>query len=223
MFRREFFVIVTVAAIIFLAVAGAGWFAVAHLRAASTQLVQDTLPGLMDAGAASERMHENRHRMRLMLESTNADACRELITEVSTNSTEKLWQDYAQSIYEPNDARNYSNLIAVRKEYLGECQRFFELVTNGNKADAAVFFNGQLGDSFKRYNDAANTLFTYNVRQGVERGDKILVAARYTPLAVAALTVIVFFVGFLLGLRFILTGQLPAPDMSRQTHGATGT
>ena len=206
MFQREFIIITSVAAAIFLAVAGAGWFAVRELHETSRMLVVDTLPGLMEAGLAGERMHDNRHAMREMLALHTAAERAQMIALVRTNSTEALWQDYAASIYEPEDQQNYQTLMLARSNYLQGCEQFFGLVAAAKMDEAPAFFNGELNRRFQGYNDAAKKLFAYNVQQGIDRGKTILQATRYAPWAIGGLCVLVFVFGLALGLRSALSG-----------------
>lgn len=207
MFQRELLTIASLAAALFLAVAGAGWFAVHELHETSRKLVVDTLPGLVDAGLAEERMHDNRQLLREML-SPHTDAERvRLAAMVKTNSAEALWQDYARSIFEPEDRRNYETVTLARSNYLQGCQQFVGLVTAERTNEAAILFYGELNVRFQSYADTAKKVFDYNVRQGVARGKIILNTTRYAPWAIAGLCVLVFLFGLALGLRSALSGK----------------
>ena len=86
MFRRELFIAGTLAAAIFMAVAGAGWLTVHELHETSKMLVVDTLLGLADAGLAGEKMHDNRHRMHEMFFPHTAAERAQMIAMATTNS-----------------------------------------------------------------------------------------------------------------------------------------
>jgi len=206
MFQRELLIITSLAAAIFLVVAGAGWLAVRSLHETSRMLVVDTLPGLVDAGLAVERMHDNRHMMRQMLFPHTAAERAQMIGQVRTNTTERLWRDYATSIFEPEDRQSYQTLWLVRSNYLQGCERFFDLVTAEKMDAAAALFNGDLNRQFQSYNGASKKLFDYNVRQGIARGNAIRNTSRYAPAVIGGLCVLMFGLGLLLGLRFSLSG-----------------
>jgi len=207
MFQRELFIFLSLAAAIFLAVAGAGVFAVHDLHETSRKLVLDTLPGLVDAGLAEERMHDNRHTMREMLFPHTAAERAQMIELVTTNSPEALWRDYAGSIFEAEDRQNYDAMIQTRSNYLQSCEQFVGLVAAEKMDEAVALFNGDLSRRFQNYNDAAKIVFDYNVRQGMERGKRILTSTRYAPWAIGGLCVLLFGLGLVLGLRSGLSGK----------------
>ena len=207
MFQRELLIFLSLAATIFLAVAGAGGFAVHELHETSRKLVVDTLPGLVDAGLAAERMHDNRHTMREMLFPHTAAERAQMIELVTTNSPEALWRDYAGSIFEAEDRQNYDAMIQTRSNYLQSCEQFVGLVAAEKMDEAVALFNGDLSRRFQNYNDAAKIVFDYNVRQGMERGKRILASSRYAPWAIGGLCVLLFGLGLVLGLRSGLSGK----------------
>ena len=206
MFRREFFIIGAFATAIFLGVAGVGWVTVRGLHETSRMLAVDTLPGLTDAGLAEERLNDNRRNMRDMLSPHSAAELGQMLLQVRTNSTDALWRDYANSIFEPEDRQNYQSMMLVRSNYLLGCERYLDLVSSGKMDEASAVFNGELARSFRGYNSAAKDLFDYNVRQGQARAERIQTSLRYAPLAVAVVTVMVFLFGLILGLRAALSG-----------------
>jgi hypothetical protein len=207
MFQRELLIFLSLAAAIFVSVAVVGWFAVRQLHDTSRDLVVDTLPGLVDAGLAEERMHDNRHTMREMLFSHTAAERAQMIETVTTNSPESLWQHYAGSIYEAEDRQNYEAMLQARSNYLQGCEQFLSLVAAQKMDEATALFNGDLSRRFQNYNDAAKIVFDYNVRQGMDRGKRILASSRYAPWAIGSLCALLFGLGLVLGLRSGLSGR----------------
>ena len=207
MFQRELFIFLSLAAAIFLAVAAIGWFAVRQLHDTSRELVVDTLPGLADAGLAEERIHDNRHAMREMLLPHTASERAQMIVNVRTNNADALWVDYATSIFEAADRQNYEAMILTRSNYLQGCEQFVGLVAAQKMDEATALFNGDLSHRFQNYNDAAKIVFDYNVRQGLDRGKRILASSRYAPWAIGGLCVLLFGLGLVLGLRSGLSGR----------------
>jgi len=201
MFQRELLIISAFAAAVFLTVAGTGWVVVWKLHVTSQWLVVDTLPGLVDAGQAGERIHDNRHTMREMLFPHTASERSQMIELVQTNTCETLWHDYATSIFEPEDRQNYQAMVLVRANYLKSCNQFFKLVQTGKIDEASALFYGELGREFQQYNDATKGLFDYNVKQGIDRSQAILKTTRYAPWIIAGLCVLIFTFGLALGLR----------------------
>ena len=206
MFRRELLTVTTLAVVIFLAVAATGWFAVRELQETSRMLVVDTLPGLVDAGLAGERMHDNRHTMREILAPHSAGERMQMIDTVRTNSTESLWSDYAVSIFESEDRQNYQAMLVIRSNYIQGCEQFFSLVISGKNDEATALFSGDLSRQFQNYNGTVKKLLDYNVRQGMRRAQVIRNTSRYAPWMISGLCVLVFLLGLVLGLRSALSG-----------------
>jgi hypothetical protein len=209
MFRREFLTIGSLAAGIFLAVAGAGWWTVRELHETSRMLVVDTIPGLVDTGLAVERMNDNRRVMREMLDPHTASERAQMIQLVRTNSTGPFWRDYATSIFETADRLNYQSTMFVRSNYVQSCENYFNLVSAGKMAEASDLFYGDLSRTFQSYNNAAKKLFAYNVQQGISRGKIILNSARSAPWIIGGLCVLVFVFGIAMGLRMFFSGTRP--------------
>lgn len=206
MLQRELLIVLSLVMAVFLAVAGAGGLAVQKLNETSKKLVVDTLPGLVEAGLAAEQIHENRRLMREMLSPHTAAERLEMIGLVETNGADSHWHTYADYIFEPEDRQNYAAMLLIRSNYQQTYPPFFALVKVGKLAEATAYFNGEQRRLFQSYVASAKTLFEYNVRQGRARGQIILEATRYAPLAVGVLCVLIFIFGLALGLRLALRG-----------------
>ncbi len=201
MFRKELLIIGSLLTVLFLAVAGVGWYAVWTLHETSRMLVVDTLPGLVDAGLAHERMHDNRHAMHLMIMvPTDVERTR-LIEMVKANSTDALWQDYANSIFQEDDRNNYQAMMSVRSNYLASADKFLGLVKTSQLTAAQVLFEGDLARQFQSYRTAVKTLFDYNAQQGVNRSKVITRDIGCAPWLISGLCLLIFIIGFVFGLR----------------------
>ena len=219
MFQRELLTVGALAAAIFLAVAGAGWFTVRELHEYSSKLVEDTLPGLVDSGLAGERMHDNRHTMREMLFPHTASELDQLIGVLGTSRTEALWQDYATTIYEPEDQQNFQNMMQARSNYLAGEPRLFALVKAGRIPEATAHFHGGSWDAFARYETGVRTLFEYNVQQGRHRAKFLLEINRYVQGVIAIFGLVLFLLGLAAGFRLALgsTRWVRAAISNRET------
>ena len=222
MFRREFLTFGSLAAGIFVAVAGAGWWTVRELHETSRMLVVDTMPGLVDTGLAVERMGDNRRVMREMLDPHTTAERAQMIQMVRTNSTGPLWQDYTNSIFEATDRQNYQRMVFLRSNYVQICENYFNLVSAGRMEEASNLFYGDLSRTFQSYNNAAQKLFAYNAQQGIRRGKIILNSARYAPWFIGGLCVLVFVFGIAMGLRLFFSGTRPVRKRPTQRLKAKG-
>lgn len=208
MLQRELLIILAFVMAVFLGVAGTGWFAVQRLNQTSERLVMDTLPGLVEAGLAEERIHEGRHLMREMLFPHTADERLQLIGSMGTNAANAEWQKYQDSIFEPEDRQNFAAMMLIRSNYLQTVPHFCDLVRAGDMDKAGAYFYGDQSRLFRDYLASTETIFEYNVNQGAVRGRSILNATRYAPWTIGALCVLVFVFGLALGLRLALRGKV---------------
>jgi hypothetical protein len=206
MFRREFLILGGTMAAIFLSVAGSGFFEVRELHETSVKLVVDTLPGLVDAGLAQERINDNRFILREMLDPHTETERLQMIQTVKTNASKPLWQDYAARIFDEEDRKNYQSMMQVRAEYFQGCEQFQALVRTGNINAASAYFYGELTRRFLAYNTAVEKLFRYNVQQGIARGEIIRANSCYAPWIISVLCVVVFGLGLTMGVRAAWSG-----------------
>jgi hypothetical protein len=206
MFRREILILGGMVALIFLSVGGIGFFEVRTLHETSVKLVLDTLPGLVDAGLASERIHDHRRILRETLDPHTPAERAQLIATANATNTDALWRDYAASIFAEEDWKNYQTMLRARASYLESCEQFQILVLQGKIDAAKTYYYGELRRQFLNYDDAVNILFSYNVHQGKVRGEIILNNSYYAPWMIAGLCVVIFCLGLGMGLRAAWSG-----------------
>jgi hypothetical protein len=206
MFYRVFAMVILSAAVIVLLVAGTGWTAVEKLHETSKLLVVDTLPSLVDAGLVEQRIHQNRDRMRALLQELPAAGRAEIIRFVTTNTTDRLWCGYAAGIYAPDERRLYQAMLPAESGYNQTLPPLFDLVAAGKLDAAAAWFYGEQSRRFQTYDAAVKQVFAYHVQQGLDRGKNIRNSLGYAPWAVAGVCALVFIGGLGLGRRFGLGG-----------------
>jgi hypothetical protein len=209
MFRKELSILGGIVIVIFLAVAGSSWYAARALQQTAAMVALDTLPGLVDAGAAISRMRENWLRIHLVLQTTDTSARAALINYVRINSTEGLWRDYGHSAYSEQAKQGFQALAAARSAFLGRRDEFLELAAAGRQDEAATILEKDLTPLYAQYDRKAQALFAYNARVGRERGATVLEYARFAPFAISALALFMFLLGTLFGWRFAWSG----PDL----------
>jgi hypothetical protein len=206
MFRKEFLILCSLAAGIFLIVVAAG-FSVGHtIREDADKIALDTLPSLVDAGTAMALTQDNWLRVHLFSNAQSAAEQAALITQIRTNSNEGLWRDYGQSIYDPEEQREYRELLAVRSGFLQLREDYFALIQTGHPAEAKIFLDQKLTPAYEQYREISKNLFEYNARAGRDRAGKVVWISRAAPLVMGACGVVVFTFGLVVGLRGALVG-----------------
>jgi hypothetical protein len=210
MFQREIIIIASLAVGIFLLVAGTGGLLIEELHGISKRLIVETLPGLVDTGLAQEKINDNRILMREMLAHHTTAERAEMVQMVRSNSTELLWRKYANEntngAFSQPEWQNYQTVLQTRSNYLDHCEQFYGLILLDQTNAAAALLNGEASQSYAAYHKAVSKLFIYNAREGVSRGEAILQATRYVPWVIGGFCALVFFLGFMLGIRFAFSG-----------------
>lgn len=201
MFRKELIILVCVACVVFGVVAGIATLAVGVVQRDADRVARDTLPGLVNAGQAIERLHENWfNTLRLSGIESAADRA-QIIASIEANSTEKLWQRYRDSIYDSRDSMLFESMIASRVNFLKARSKYFELVLAGRMDEAQKLFESSLATSAKEYQRGSRDIFAFNAGEGQERADRIIRLSRWTPGVVGFLCVGALLVGFFLGFK----------------------
>jgi len=188
-----------------LVVGGSFW--VGHvIRNDASMIAADTLPGLVDAGAAMAVTQENWLRAHLLLNERSAAERAALMQQIRANSNEALWQEYGQAIYAAEDAKAYAELMKAQKDYLKLREEFFALVEAGRIPEANVSITRGLSSAYQHYLACSQKLFEYNARTGRQRAAKVIGVSRIAPFVIGLSGLVVFAFGTLVGLRGALSG-----------------
>jgi hypothetical protein len=222
MFRKELMILGSLTALIFVSVAGISWYATLTLQRNARLVAQDTLPGLVDSGAAISRIQENWLSLTRLLNLPEGTDRIDLARQIQTNSTEQLWQDYGKAIYSEEDRRGFEQLMRTREFFLQQRERFLSLLRSGRKSEAASLMADALTPAYQAYVTAARETFLFNCRMSAERGDRIIRQSRLALFSTVALSILLFLMGCLLGFRFAVTGFKPMTKFQRKVLTPVG-
>ncbi|TAK98850.1 MAG: hypothetical protein EPO07_11460 [Verrucomicrobia bacterium] len=204
MFQKEVIALGLTAIIIFTLVAGAASLAIRAVERDAKLVAQDTLPGLVNAGEALNRIQENWLNATLLLHTPDAPTRARLIEKVNTNATDAFWEKYQESIFGQRDADTFKDMQQCRTEFIALRKEYFELVAAGKMDDAARLYESQLKAAFEKYRNNSLALFTYNADLGQSRADRILQISTWTPFALAGFCVLVLMLGVFVGFKATL-------------------
>ena len=202
-FNRAFSLRGAVISVIVLLIIGmAGFLSVNHLKADAQLIVEDTLPGISDAGAANASMAESFNRVLLSLMAETPEERRQYRQELDefNQRTSKSLESYGQSIYTEDDRANYERLLEQRKKYLRVRDQILNLIDVQKPDEALSLYKNSLVPAYRDYKTDANAVLTYNTRQGKTRGEAILKICTGTEYVVAGIGILLFVVGFVIGL-----------------------
>ena len=202
-FKRAFSIPGAAVSLIVLLIIGmAGFLSVNHLKADAELIVEDTLPGLSDAGAANASMAESFNRVLLSLTAETPQERRQYRQELEefNQRTSKSLESYGQSIFTEDDRANYERLLEQRKKYVQIRDQILNLIDTQKHDQALSLYKSSLVPAYRDYKADANVVLIYNTRQGKTRGEAILKICTGTEYAVAGIGILLFVVGFIIGL-----------------------
>ena len=190
-----------VAAIILLLIGATGFLSLNHLKHQADLIVNDTLPGLSYAGEANAYIVDAARTL-LFITDKDLEKRREIQRQIDAFNarTTKYLALYRQSIYSDEDWAIFQALIRDRGEYVHVRQRILNLANQGRETEALAVYNGALLTIHKQVKEDADKLFEYNMRQGQIRGKRIMAFCTATQIALGIASVLIFAVGFFLGL-----------------------
>src|SRR5262249_6140746 len=107
---------------------------------------------------------------------------------------------YKAGIFTGEDKANFQKLLNARAHYLEVRKNVISLIDNRQKQEALVLFRNRLLPAYNAYKGAGEILFEYNMKEGRSRGETIMTVCTITQFVVAAVGILVFVIGFLVGL-----------------------
>src|SRR5689334_19833488 len=129
MFRKELIIMGTLALAVFLLVAVIASWAVKQVQRDGRLLAEDTIPGLVYAGEALNRMSDNWMTVQLILNAEQPSARAALMKKIDANSTVAAWQYYEAAISDPRDRKLFDEMKNRRAEFFAKRMEFFELTS----------------------------------------------------------------------------------------------
>ena len=201
MFRKELLILGGVSLLVFLIVAGAASLAVRVVQRDGTMLAKDTLPGLASAGEAIGRMDENWFNLHLLLSMESPEERARLITSITSNSTDPIWRQYQEAIFDEYDEQLFREMKAARGKFVEARSHYFDLLRAGDITGAKEFFAADLRSAFDRYRQGAENIFRMNARIGRERAGRLIQLSSWAPYALALFCVLVLLVGVFVGFK----------------------
>lgn len=189
------------ALLVFLLVALIASLVVREIQRDGRLLAGDTIPGLVYAGEALNRMSDNWMTVQLLVNADQPSTRAALIKKIDGNSTVAAWQNYQAAISDPRDKSLFDELTTRRQDFFNKRKRFFELVKAGRLEEVSSFFDSQLKPSFDTYRKSAINIFSFNVAVGKARARDLIQLSRWTPYALAGFCAVVFLAGILIGFK----------------------
>jgi hypothetical protein len=203
LFRRLFPVrSLAVSSMILLVIGTAGFLSVNYLKRNAEMIVQDTLPGLSNAGAANSSLAEAFNRTLLMVMAVAPEERAKYLKESNefSRQTAESLALYQRAPFTQDELAIYNQVLDRRSKYLTVREEALKLAEAGRQSEALAICKNQMLQAYLDYKFSAEKLLVFNTRQGVSRGETILSICATTQYIVAGIGILLFAVGFLIGL-----------------------
>jgi methyl-accepting chemotaxis protein len=178
-----------------------GYFSLSQLKKNAKSIVEDTLPGLSDAGAANAYLGDASRTLMLIV-TDDVEKQKKIVQDIvvfSQRTTTNL-DNYGSAIFTDEDRSNFEAVITERRNYNTIRDHVVSLALAGNKEEALKEYNEIMMPSHIRLKQAGDRLFAYNMNEGKERGRRIMTLCSYTQIGLAVGSVVIFLLGFFIGL-----------------------
>jgi glycosyltransferase involved in cell wall biosynthesis len=186
--------------ILLLLVGSLGILSVGHLKGQARRIVEDTLPGLSQAGKANVSLAQGFNRTMLLMITPEPQQRTELQKEIRAyhEATGGHLEAYRKQIFQPEDRALFERWVAAREQYLQIRERALA-IAGTNQTEALRLCQHELLPAFERYAKAGDEAFQYNMRAGQLRGERIMIVCTITQWVVAGIGMAVFLLGFSVG------------------------
>lgn len=178
-----------------------GFVSLSRLKSVAKDISQDTLPALSLAGQANAYLADASRVVLYILEAEPARRAeiRQEIDILSARTTSYL-EDYRAAIHSPQKQSLYNALVSERQDYIQTRNRILELAATGQQTEALQQFQDVLLPKHRRIKAAGDDLINFDIREGEARSKEIMHSCTLTQILVAAIGVLVFIFGFIIGL-----------------------
>ena len=175
------------------------------LNKISDSIVQDSLPGVIEAGRMNFLQADNQIRCGLLLTAKTAEQRQAIKAEMDASAEEmnQVVSNYESTIFADEDRSNFSKFKEARAEYHLSRNQFSALLET-NPAAASDFLNNNLMPSYNTFSKTAEVVTEYNAKNGHDRGE-VLSAQVTSDIHILILTGICGLVAGIVGSLIIVT------------------
>lgn len=189
-------------AIILFLIGSAGFLSVEHLRKNAQLIVEDTLPGLSDAGAANSARAEafNRTLLLLTARAPEEHEAERKELELFSRQTSASLSFFERTNLTSAESNLFKQVMERRQKYQAARQEVLKLVEQQQQAQAVQAGKNSMLPAYLEYKAEAEKFLKYNASVGKARGEAILQTCAITGYVVVGIGVVLFTAGFIIGL-----------------------
>lgn len=187
--------------LVLLLVGTLGFLSLSRLKNIADDIAHNTLPGVSLAGRANAYLADA-SRVVLYILADDPDRRAQIWHEIDTLSarTSGYLNEYRAGIHSPEQQHLYDSLVKERNNYIATRNHILEIADTDQRAEAIKQFQEVLLPKHKLIKAAGDELINYDIRQGEARSKDIMIACTLTQITVAIMGIMVFVVGFIIGL-----------------------
>lgn len=178
-----------------------GVLSLSRLKRIAGEIAHNTLPGVSLAGRANAYLADASRVMLYILTDEPAQRAeiRKEIDSLSTRTSSYL-NEYHNGIRSPMQQELFNTLVTERNNYIATRNRILEIAATGNSKEAIEQVKTVLLPVHKRIKAAGDELISFDIKEGEARSREIMQTCTLTQITVAVMGMLVFIVGFIIGL-----------------------
>lgn len=178
-----------------------GFLSLSRLKHVAGEIAHNTLPGVSLAGRANAYLADASRVMLYILadEPAQRGEIRKEIDQLSARTSGYL-NEYRKGIHSPEQQALFDKLVAERNEYILIRNAILEVAAVGQDEEAIQQVKQVLLPVHKRIKAAGDDLINFDIQEGEARSKEIMTTCTLTQIIVAVMGVLVFVVGFIIGL-----------------------
>lgn len=144
------------------------------LNKISDSIVQDSMPGMIDANTMDSLLAANQIRSCMLLAVKSPSERQKLREEIAATAqaTTEAMTNYESTIFAAEDRSNFDKLKAIRLDYLKCRDQYFSLLETNSSA-ATDYLATTLTPAYETYSKAGDVVMQYNANNGHNRGNQL--------------------------------------------------
>jgi methyl-accepting chemotaxis protein len=181
-----------------------GVYSIKTLQTITDSVVNDSVPGISNAGRIAVNQAENQIRVQRALRATTPEerqAIKAEIAAVASGNTASL-KAYEKSIFSVADRRNFDAFNATRGDNTKLRTKFFELLET-DRAAAERLLNDEVKAAYEAYSRAGDTLVNYKVKNADERAAALKSSVQSSIRVIAVVSLLCVLAGAGISVLFV--------------------
>ena len=214
-----------------IALAVASLFSLGTIQTSVNSLADEAVPGMDLSGQIMANTNAIQASIPRHVLATTLEQRRAIETEISAlkDKNDKTLSEYGKTLNQDEDRALFNKLIATRLAYVAARKPVLEASNNDRKAEAVALLNSQVQPAYVAFQEAADALFRYNVKNGYTESNRVLDTIKHSRVTTYSIIAAVLLIAVLaasiiiIGISRVLKGITTVLDEgSAQVAAAAG-